>query len=269
MKKSLRASVVTLTLLAGVGAAEAQQISDPRVADLVRTGRIRVGVFPPAYTKNPATGEIGGLQIDLARALAARLGIAVLPVEFPTPAEVVEGLKTGACDLAGLVVDPVRAAAVDFSPPFVERDFTYLVPAESSIRSAAAADQPGVRIAVVRAHASTFALSRVVKQAELIQTESLDAALDLLRTGKVHLLASARQDLVRYSTRLPGSRVLEDRYGSSQGAMAVAKGHPGWLAYISEFIEEAKASGLVRQALDPAGQTDAQVAPPGNPKVSP
>ena len=267
MKKSLRVSVVMLTLVAGAAAAGAQPMSDPRVADLVRTGRLRVGVFPPTYTKNPVTGEIGGIQIDLARALAARLGIAVLPVEYPTPAEVVEGLKAGACDLAFLVVDPVRAAAVDFSPPYVERDFTYLVPADSPTRSAAAADQPGVRIAVVRAHASTFALSRIVKHAELMQTESLDAALDLLRTGKVHLMASARQDLVRYSAQLPGSRVLEDRYGSSQGAMAVAKGHPGWLAYISEFVEEAKASGLVRQALDRAGQTDAQVAPQVNPKA--
>ena len=166
-------------------------------------------------------------------------------------------------------LDAVRAVAVDFSAPFAVRDFTYLVPADSSIRSAATADRRGVRIAVVRAHASTFALSHIVKQAELVQTESLDAALDLLRTGQVHLLASARQDLVRYSTRLPGSRVLEDRYGSSQAAMAIAKGHPGWLAYISEFVEEAKASGLVRQILDRAGQTDAQVAPPGNPKVSP
>ena len=269
MKRSLRISVVTLTLVAAAAAADPQQMSDPRVADLVRTGRIRVAVFPPQYTKNPTTGEIGGMQMDLARALAARLGIAVLPIEYPTPAEVDEGLEAGTCDVAFLVVDAVRAVAVDFSAPFAVRDFTYLVPADSSIRSAATADRRGVRIAVVRAHASTFALSHIVKQAELVQTESLDAALDLLRTGQVHLLASARQDLVRYSTRLPGSRVLEDRYGSSQAAMAIAKGHPGWLAYISEFVEEAKASGLVRQILDRAGQTDAQVAPPGNPKVSP
>jgi len=256
-----------LSALAVAAAADAQQISDPRVADLVRTGRIQVAVFPPMYTKNPATGEIGGMQIDLARALAARLGVEALPVEYPTPAEVVEGLKAGTCDVAFLVVDPVRAAAVDFSPPYVERDFTYLVPADSSIRSAADVDQPAVRIAVVRAHASTFALSRIVKQAEMVQVENLDAAFDLLRSGKVHLLASARQDLVKYATRLPGSRVLKDRYGSSHGAMAVAKGHPGWLAYISEFVEEAKASGLVRQALDRAGQGDAQVAPPRNPKA--
>jgi polar amino acid transport system substrate-binding protein len=267
MKKGLQVPVVMVTLMARAAAAGAQPSSDPRVADLVQTGSIRVAVFPPQYTKNPATGEIGGMQIDLARALAARLGIAVLPVEYATPAEVVESLKAGACDMAFLVVDPVRAAAVDFSPPYVERDFTYLVPADSTIRGAADADQSGIRIAVVRAHASTLALSRIVQHAELVQAESLDAALDLLRSGKVHLVASARHDLVKYSAQLPGSRVLKDRYGSSQGAIAVAKGHPGWLAYISEFIEEAKVSGVVQQVLERAGQGDAQMAPQGHPKA--
>jgi polar amino acid transport system substrate-binding protein len=267
MKKYLQVPVVMVTLPASAAATGPQQMADPRVADLVQTGRICVALFPPQYTKNPATGEIGGMQIDLARTLAARLGIEVLPVEYATPAEVVEALKAGACDVAFLVVDPVRAAAVDFSPPYVERDFTYLVPADSAIRSAADADQAGVRIAVVRAHASTLALGRIVQHAALVQTDSLDAALDLLRGGQVHLVASARHDLVKYATQLPGSRVLTDRYGSSQGAIAVAKGHPGWLAYISEFIKEAKVSGVVQQALERAGQGDAQVAPRGHPKA--
>src|SRR5438128_9425718 len=105
MKKSLLASVMMLTLLASVATADAQQISDPRVADLVRTERVRVALFPPMYTKNPATGEFGGMAMELARALAARLGIEVVPVEYPTPGEAVECLKAGACDVAFLVID--------------------------------------------------------------------------------------------------------------------------------------------------------------------
>jgi polar amino acid transport system substrate-binding protein len=230
-----------------------QQSADSRVADLVRTCRVRVALFPPMYTKDPATGEVGGMAMELARALAAGLGIAVVPVEYPTPGEVVEGLKAGACDVAFLVVDASRAAVVDFSPPYVERDFTYLVPADSAIRNVADADQPGVRIAVVRTHASEFALSRIVQHAELVHTAVLDAAFDLLRSGKVDCVASARQDLGKYATHLPGARVLQGRYGASVAAMAVPKGHPGWLAYISEFVEAAKASGLVQQAIERAG----------------
>lgn len=42
MKKSLRISVVALTLVAAAVAVDPQQISDSRVADFVRAGRIRV-----------------------------------------------------------------------------------------------------------------------------------------------------------------------------------------------------------------------------------
>lgn len=35
------------------------QVSDPRVADRVRAGSVRVALFPPMYTKDPAIGEGG------------------------------------------------------------------------------------------------------------------------------------------------------------------------------------------------------------------
>jgi polar amino acid transport system substrate-binding protein len=62
-----------------------------------------------------------------------------------------------------------------------------------------------------------------------------------------------------YSIRLPGSRVLEDRYGANLVAIAIPKGQAGRLAYISEFVEEAKASGLVQRAIDRAGLRGVQV----------
>src|SRR5947207_13215895 len=68
-----------------------------------------------------------------------------------------------------------------------------------------------------------------------------------------------------YFRRLPGSRVLEDRYGANLLAMAVAKSHAGRLAYISEFVEEAKASGVVQQAIERGGLRGLHVAPLANP----
>src|SRR6516225_9017687 len=48
---------------------EAQQASDPRVADLVRAGKVRVALYLPQYTKDPATGELRGWPIELVRVL--------------------------------------------------------------------------------------------------------------------------------------------------------------------------------------------------------
>jgi polar amino acid transport system substrate-binding protein len=60
----------------------------------------------------------------------------------------------------------------------------------------------------------------------------------------------------------PGSRVLPGHYQATGVAIAVPKNHPAALAYVSAYIEEAKASGVVRRALDNAGMKDAAVAPP-------
>jgi polar amino acid transport system substrate-binding protein len=261
MKKLLLA----IALAAGLASmAEAQQKSDPRVADLVQAGKVRVGLFPSfVYTKNPATGELRGLAIEIAHALAARIGVEVLLVEHSGPPGIVECLKAGACDVALLGNTPARAAKVDFSPPYLQGDFTYLVPAGSSVGRIADADQPGVRIAVVRNHAMDFALRGKLKQAEPAYAETPDAAFDLLRTGHVTVLAGIRPGLLTYSSQMPGSRVLEDRYGANVIGMAVRKGQTEWLGYVSEFIAESKASGLVQQAMKRTDTQGVTVVPPG------
>ena len=271
------ALMLALTLVLGVGAevigvqiSYAQQVPDPRVADLVLAGRVRVGLglgSPPLATKDPVTGELRGPAWDLARALVARIGIGLLPVEYPRPGAVMEGVRADAWDVALLGIDPSRAAEVDFSPPYIQYDLTYLVPAGSSIRNVADADQPGVRIAVPRGDISDLRLSRMLKRAELVRANTIAAMFDLLRAGHADVCAGTRPGLLEESARLPGFRVLEDRFGVILLAMVVPKGHAGRLAYISDFIEEAKASGLVQRAIEAAGLRGVQVAPAGNPST--
>src|ERR1700751_1610754 len=101
--------------------ANAQQAADPRVQDLVRAGKLRAALFLPQFTRNTVTGEIRGdvHLVETARALATRLGVELMLVDYPTPPKAVEGLKVGACDVAFLGINPSRAADVAFSPPFV------------------------------------------------------------------------------------------------------------------------------------------------------
>jgi polar amino acid transport system substrate-binding protein len=268
--------MLTLTLALGISpgfigeqSLNAQQAPDPRVADLVRAGRVRVGVGVVSSAhwaiKDPATGELRGVAVDLARALAERLGVELLPVEYPSVPRVLDGLKDGAWDVGFLGIDPSRATVVDFSPPYLQIDATYLVPAGSSIRNVSDADQPGVRIAVASKSVEEIVLSRRLKRAELRGVDTVSAGFELVRSGNADLLAAPRPAALQFSARLPGSRVLEDRLHATFAAMAVPKGQTPRLAYISDFIEEAKASGLVRQAIERAGLRGVQVAPAGNP----
>jgi polar amino acid transport system substrate-binding protein len=261
MKKLLLIFVLT-TILASPAAA--QRTSDPRVGDLVQAGKIRVGIHS-FYTKDSRTGELravstGIIFLDIARMLGAQIGVEVLPVWHPTIPEMLTCLTAGECDVGFMGPDPSRAG-VDFSPPFVQLDYTLLVPVGSSIQRIGDADRPNVRIAVVRDHASTLTLSRIFKHPQLIYAATPDPTFELLRNGQADAFASVRSVLLGYAAKLPGSRVLEDHYGANLVGMVVPKGQTARLAYITEFIEHAKASGLIQQAIERSGLPGHQVAP--------
>jgi len=253
--KKLLLTVTFATMLPSL--VQAQSAGDPRVADLVQAGKIRVGVHSVMYTNDPRTGELkeastGIILLDLARTLGARIGAEIVPVGHPTIPEMLTCLTAGGCDMGFMGPDRSRAG-VDFSPPILQLDYTFLVPAGSSIQRIADADRPGVRIAVVRDHASTLTLSRIFKHAQLTYAATPDPTFELLRTGQADAFASIRPVLLAYSSRLPGSRVLEEHYGANLLGMVVPKGQAARLAYINEFVEQAKTSGLVQQAIERAG----------------
>jgi polar amino acid transport system substrate-binding protein len=240
--------------------------ADPRIADLVQAGKIRLAIFLPQYNKEPATGEIRGVgtgfvAAELARALAARIGVELQILGYPTPLKTLEGLKARECDLAFMGIEPSRVAELDFTPPVVQFDYTFLVPAGSRVASVKDADQPGFRIAIVRNHASTMTLTRIVKHAELVGSALPDEAFGLLRSGQVHLFAAPREVLLDYAATLPGSRVLDEAYGVNNIGVAVTKGIPGRLLYFSAFFDEAKRSGLVRDAIERGGLPTFRIAP--------
>ena len=227
--KRIRNTFLIMLALMAVTIANAQQAPDPRVADLVRTGKLRVALFLPQYTKDPATGQINGELhlVDTARALAARLGVEMVLIPLPTPTAAMEGLKTGTCDVAFLGINPARAREVGLSPPFVEMDYTLLVPANSAVRSVADVDRPGIRIAAVRNHASSVALAARLSHAQLVYTDTPDPAFDLLRTGQADAWASVGYVLQSYSGRLPGSRCAALRPYGRRGRRPALVPPPG------------------------------------------
>src|SRR5262249_61773438 len=138
-----------------------------------KPGKFLVVLFHPQHAKDSTTCELrgigtGAVAIDIAHALATRMGVAIELVGYPTPPAAVECLKNAACDLAFMGIEPSRLGEVDFSPAVVEFDYTYLVPADSTIRSAPDTDRPGIRVAVVNKHASTLTSIPLTTHAELI-----------------------------------------------------------------------------------------------------
>jgi polar amino acid transport system substrate-binding protein len=243
------------------------QTADPRVADLLHSGKLRVGLFLPQYGKG-TDGLKTSVWVETARAYAARVGVPLVVVEHATPPEAVACLKAGACDLLFLPLDARAAGVGDFSNPIFQFDYTLMVPAGSAIAKVADADRPGVRIAAVRNHASTNEFVRRAKHAEVVYGETPAQVLALLRDGKADAMASARPDLLLLSTSLAGAHVLTDRYGAMLNRIVVPKGRADWRAYINDFVEEAKASGDVQQFIERGGSRGVDVAPLGDPELN-
>lgn len=236
----------------------------PAVADLASSGKLRIGIglVPTFATKDPDTGELRGIAIELGGALAERLGVELVPVTYPSPANLPEALAAGAFDIAFLGKDPAREVVMDFSIPYLQVDSTFLVAPGLDHRSVADLDRPGVRVAATRNSIEDFALTRSLKAAEILRVDSSLVGLAALTSGEVAAVAVPRPVAIVFSDRVPGSHVLEDRYAVALHALAVPKGRSGQLLeYINGFMTDSKRSGFVEQAMKRVGLRGAKVAP--------
>src|SRR5215510_8368790 len=168
-------------------------------ADLAPTGKIRAGINYGNFilaTKDRATGESRGVAVDLVHELGRRLGVPVEIVAYDSVAVMGDAAPTGVWDIAFLGSDPQREALMSFTAAYLEIEATYLVPADSPLRTAAEVDREGVRVAApARANYELY-LSRNLKKARLVSAPSGDAAFDLLKTGQVDALAGLTQGLL-------------------------------------------------------------------------
>lgn len=230
---------------------------------LAPTGVLRVAINHgnAVLAQRNAQGELTGVSVILARALAERLKLPIQLIPFGGAGDVFNAQDKGLWDLAFLAIEPERAVKIDFSPPYVILDGTYLVRAGAPFRTVSDLDQPGVRIAVGRGAAYDLFLTRTLKRAELRRVPTGESSIDLLLSDGVEAVAGVRQALVESAQAKPGLRVLDDRFTAIQQAMGTPRGRQAGAAYVSAFIEEMKASGAVRKALDATGQANAVVAP--------
>jgi polar amino acid transport system substrate-binding protein len=239
-------------------------ISAAVVSDLAPTGKLRVGINygnPVLAKRDPSTGDLSGVAVDLARELGKRVNVPVELVPFESAGKMFDAVKSGAWDVAFLAIDAGRADQIDFTAPYIEIEGTYLVPAGSRLYTIADVDRAGVRIGISSGSAYDLFLSRSIQHAELIRAPDPNGAFQLILESKVDVVAGVKQHLMANLKKLPGSRVLDDRFMAIQQALGIVKGRPLGAKYLREFIEDVKASGLVAQAIEKAGVRGVSVPP--------
>jgi polar amino acid transport system substrate-binding protein len=244
-----------------------------QVGDLAPTGQLRASVIAANSSlavKDPATGEWTGIWIDLAGAIAQRAGVPMVIVEYATEPERDAVARTGAWDVGSSANTPEQAAALGrtSSIPYLDFDSTLAVGPNSTIRSIADMDRPGVRIGVLNGIAPEQALSALVKQAEVVRAPTSQEVAALLATGQVNAVAGNRTVVVGYAAQVPGARVLPDRYAVQQQRVPPGRS-AATLALVTDVTRQSLVSGLIAESIVRAGAVGIQPASIGAPAQLP
>lgn len=240
--------------------------SPEAVTELAPGGKMRAAINlgnPILASKDPASGELRGVSVDLARELARRLGVEVELVPYTAAGRVVGGVKTRSWDIAFVAIDPARAVDIAYSPPYVVIEGAYMVRSDSPIRANAEVDRKGNRVAVGRNSAYDLFLKRTLRQATLVQAPTSPAVVDMFMAEKLEVAAGVRQQLEMDAKRVQGVRMLPGRFMVINQAMGTPRERAAGAAYLRTFIEEMKSSGFVADALARHRIEGAGVAPPG------
>lgn len=231
-------------------------------------GVVRVCIWPDYYGisfRDPRTGRLTGLDVDMAAELAKDLQVKVEYVDSSFPM-LIQDVQTARCDVAmfGIGMLPQRVAQLQFAAPYLQSDI-YAVTTRTSqvVRQWADIDKPGVLVGV---QAGTFmepVMRAHLKQAQLVSIERPKTRERELLAGRVDV----------FMTDYPYGRKLLDNADWAQVlpppapfhtlpyAYAIVQGDAQWLGTLNAFVLRIQRDGRLEAAAQRHGLASIVVRP--------
>ncbi|UPY38020.1 ABC transporter substrate-binding protein [Sediminicoccus sp. KRV36] len=234
----------------------------PRLDAIRARGELRVCIWPDYFAisfRNPRNSELEGLDIDLARALAARLSVRLAFVETNF-ASFMDRVEAGDCDIAmmGVGITPARAQRVAFSRPYLASP-VYAVTTRNNprIRNWADIDTPGTVVAVAAGTVMEPLMSRTLRRAELMVVAPPRSREAEIQAGRADVFMSDFPYTRRMVLMHDWAHVIEppDRFGETLYAWALPMNDPAWLGEVNNFVGAMRADGTLGRAAARHGLT--------------
>jgi polar amino acid transport system substrate-binding protein len=216
-----------------------------RIEDIKARGYVRIGVSlggEPVGFRN-ASNEPVGYDVDVARQLAAKLGVPVRFSDVSSDARI-SMLMSHQLDLvvANVSITPQRARVVDFSIPYNQAGLRVIAQKNAHVKTLA--DLNGKRVVVGRGTPGAGFLKQSAPQAVAVYTDNFapDGVL-LLQQKRVDAGiedASLLDYLASKDTRF---ETLPTLYGNTPIGIAMAKGDPALLKFVNGFVADYIKSG--------------------------
>jgi polar amino acid transport system substrate-binding protein len=237
MMARIAATIAAAATLAFASAAAARDLQD-----VLNTGTLRVGVtlFAPWAARN-GDGELIGFEVDVARQIAADMGVTVALVPYDVD-RLVPALESGEIDLiaAGLTITPERALHVNFSNPYAESGIALATHLErtAAVTDVTSLDSDAYTIAAVEGSVGVQLARRLWPRANLALFQSVDEASQALLAGEVHGYVEDEPVPTYLALENPG--VIDVPMArpllASRAGFAVNKGDADFLAYLNAWI---------------------------------
>lgn len=223
---------------------------------LAPSGTLRVGVYrgsPSSLVADKAGGQRVGVAYELGTVLASQLAVPVEIVEFERLALVIDALRDAKIDLTFTNATEARARDIDFTRPLLQLELGYLVPRGSALADVAAADRSGLRIGVSSGSTSERVLTRSLRRSTIVPLPSLAEVRQALSERRIDAFATNKGILNELADQVPGSRILDGRWGLENMALGIPKGRHAAMAYLEPFAQSMRNTGQLRAIVQRAG----------------
>ncbi|WP_397452758.1 ABC transporter substrate-binding protein [Pseudomonas sp. NA-150] len=232
---------------------QANDSPSPMAAVFAPSGTLRASINlgnPVLASLDPKTGEPVGISVDLATALAQRLGVPLQLIAVKSAGASVENVEQDKADVGFFAVDPKRGQAISFTQPYVLIEGFYAVRDGSPITTNQQVDQPGISVAVGKDSAYDLFLTRELQHATIVRIPTSPAVVQGFLDQHLSVAAGVKQQLEKDAATAGGLRILDQRFMVIRQAMGVPKAKGDAAAtYLSAFVEEMKASGVVAASM--------------------
>jgi len=245
MKIKLRFLLATvLAATTFVSVAHADQL-----ADIKKKGEIVVGVLgtdEPNSFVDPKTREIVGYEVDLANAIARKIGVKATFKQIAVAARIPE-LQQGRVDLlaASLTHNKERESQIDFSLTTFVTGQKVIVKTSSGI-----ADVPqlaGKKVLTVKGGTQEENVRKAVPSVEVVTFETTQQAFQALQQGKgagyVNDEATLVNDIAKLGPAKKDYRILPTNLSTEPLALGLRKNEPALKKVVDDTLAELEKSG--------------------------
>ena len=216
----------------------------------VETGKLTMATnatFPP-YEMTTDSGELEGIDVDTAKAIAEKLGLELQIDDMDFDAALLS-VQQGKADIvmAGVTVTDERKAVMDFSDSYATGIQSIIVPNDSDIASPD--DLAGKKIGTQRGTTGYIYCSDDFGEDSVVAYDNGLTAVQALNNGQVDAVVIDNAPATEYVAANPGLKVLDTSYAEEDYAIGMAKGSALEDA-VNKALEELKADGTLQAIVD-------------------